>query len=262
MSTGILLPAPVLIAEDVNGHPISGAKLQLYLTGTSTPTPGYANGNLSTPLSNPVVANSAGQFPAIYLDPTITYRIQLQNAAGAGLADIDPVNLSITAATQAQVNAGVATGVYVSPATLAGWTGIAAALGYVPVNKAGDTATNLVINPAAPVANSAGYLGSPINTQNGAYGLILSDCGKTIYSGTGTNTYTIPTHASVAFPIGTVIAFANASAGSLTIAPAGGVTLNLIGAGTTGSRTLAQWGLATMTQIAADTWLIGGTGLT
>jgi hypothetical protein len=192
----------------------------------------------------------------------VTYRIQLLNAASAVLADIDPVNLSITAATQGQVNAGVATGVYVSPATLAGWTGVAAALGYVPVNKAGDTATNLVINPAAPVANSAGYLGSPINLQNVNYGLILSDAGKTIFSASGTNTYTIPTNASVAFPIGTVIAFINESAGALTIAPAGGVTLNLAGAGTTGNRTLAQWGIATMTQVSANSWIIGGAGLT
>jgi hypothetical protein len=173
------------------------------------------------------------------------------------------VNLDVTAATQTQVNAGTATGVYVSPATLAAWTGVAAALGYTPVNKAGDTATNLLINPAAPGVASAGYLGSPINPQPNTYTLALSDCGKTILNtGSSAETWTIPPNSAVAFPVGTVVAFANTGSGSITLAPGAGVTLNLLGAGTTGNRTLAQWGLATATQIAANTWVIGGTNLT
>ncbi len=163
MSTGVLLTMPVLVAVNGDGEPISGARLQFYLTGTTTPTPTYTSAALSTPNANPVVANGAGQFPAIYLDPTVTYRVQLQTATGGVLADIDPANLDVVAATQAQVNAGSATGVYVSPATLAAWTGVAAALGYTPVNKAGDMATNLAINPATPAVNSAGYLGAPGN---------------------------------------------------------------------------------------------------
>lgn len=263
MATGFLLPAPVLRAVDQNGAPLPGALLQFYLTGTTTPTPAYTSSSLGTPLANPVVADSGGLFAACFLDPSITYRVQLKTSGGSVIADIDPVSFSVQAATQAQVNAGVASGVYVDPATLAGWTGVPAALGYTPLNKAGDTATNLVINPSAPAVSSAGYLGSPINAQAGAYTLALTDAGKTIFNNGGSAiTWTIPANASVAFPVGTVIAFLNTGSGSVTIAPAGGVTLNLAGAGTTGNRTLAQWGLAVAIQESANAWVITGAGLT
>jgi hypothetical protein len=209
-----------------------------------------------------MVADSGGLFAACFLDPTVTYRIQLKTAGGSIIADIDPVSFSVQAASQGQVNAGAASNVFVSPATLAAWTGVATALGYTPLNKAGDTATNLAINPAAPAANSAGYLGSPINSQ-GNYTLALADAGKTLLNTGGVAiTWTIPANASVAYPVGTVIAFLNTGAGAVTIAPAGGVTLNLAGAGTTGNRTLAQWGLAVAIQESANAWVITGAGLT
>ena len=178
MTTGTLLPAPVLVAVDGNGAPISGALLQFYLTGTTTPATTYSNASLATPNANPVVANGSGLFGPVYLDPGVTYRLQLKTAAGSVLADIDPVSIGAAEATLTQVNAGVATGVYVSPAKLAAWTGVATALGYTPVNKAGDTATDLAITPTAPATNSAGYLGAPINNQTASYTLALSDAGK------------------------------------------------------------------------------------
>lgn len=262
MSTGVLLTMPVLVAVNGSGEPISGALLQFYLTGTTTPAAAYAEAGLSTPLSNPVVANGNGQFPAIYLDPTVTYRAQLQTATGSVIADVDPLNLDVVAATQTQVNAGTAGGVYVSPATLAAWTGVPTALGYTPVNKAGDTATNLAINPAAPAVNSAGYLGAPLNTQNSTYSLVLSDAGKTIFSTSGTaDTWTIPANASVTFPIGSIIALVNTGTANVTLAPGAGVTLNLAGTGASGARTLAQWAVATIQKVGSDAWIITGTGV-
>jgi hypothetical protein len=83
------------------------------------------------------------------------------------------------------------------------------------------------------------------------------DGGKHYY---GSGTITIPTNASVALAIGTAI-LVIASA-STTISPAGGVTLILAGAGTTGARTLAQYGQASLVKVASDTWYISGTGLT
>ncbi|HEY2482478.1 MAG TPA: hypothetical protein VGI30_09830, partial [Caulobacteraceae bacterium] len=167
MSAGILLTDPVIITRAPGAYaPIGGAKMQFYLTGTTTPSPAYADGALATPLANPVIADGSGKFPAIYLDPTVTYRLQVQNSAGAVLSDVDPVNLNTVAATQAQVNAGTSANTFVAPSTLAGWTGVIGALGFTPVNRAGDTVTNLVINPTAPAVSSAGYLGSPVNTQN------------------------------------------------------------------------------------------------
>jgi hypothetical protein len=39
-------------------------------------------------------------------------------------------------------------------------------------------------------------------------------------------------------------------------------TLYLAGTGTTGSRSLAQYGMATAIKLTSTTWLISGTGLT
>ena len=103
------------------------------------------------------------------------------------------------------------------------------------------------------------------NSQSGAYTLVLSDAGKHIYhpsADTTARTWTIPSNASVAFPIGTAITFVNDSgAGVITIAITSD-TLVLAGAGTTGSRTLAANGVATALKIGTTRWQINGTGLT
>lgn len=263
MATGTLLPAPVLRAVDASGLPLAGALLQFYLTTTTTPTPVYTTKALTTPLANPVVADGGGLFPAIYLDPTVTYRAQLKTSGGSLIADIDPVNASFSAATQTQVNAGTDGVDYVTPLTLAAWTGIAAALGYTPVNKAADTATNLTTNPASGAATLAGYLGAPANLQNANYTLGPTDAGKKLmHTDSSPYTWTVPTDATPGLAADSVVGMVNIGAGVITIAPAAGVTLYLAGAGTTGNRTLAQWGVATLMQVGADIWLIGGVGVT
>ena len=262
MATGILLPQVVSIAIDANGKPLPGALLQFYVTGTTTPTATYTSSTLATPNTNPVVANGSGQFAAIYLDPAVNYRVQLKNAAGTVLADIDPLGLGAIAATQAQVNAGIDTASFVTSATLAAWTGVGTALGYTPVNKAGDTATNLAIVPTLPGATSAVYLGVPVNNQNTAYTLILSDTGKMVRgSNAGAMAYTIPPNASVAYPVGTAIVIRNIGAGTITITRGSGVSLLLSGGSTSKDVAMVQWGMATMVQESANNWVISGTGI-
>ena len=69
--------------------------------------------------------------------------------------------------------------------------------------------------PASPVTY-------PQNIQSGNYTLVLSDAGKHIYSAnTGAQTITIPTNASVAFPIGTVITIVNQGTASILLSGAG-----------------------------------------
>jgi len=117
-------------------------------------------------------------------------------------------------------------------------------------------------NCTADGTNAVGFLGSPINSQSIAYTLVLADAGKTIYhpsADTTARTFTIPANASVAFPIGTQIAFDNDSgAGALTIAITTD-TLVLVGAaGSTGSRTLAAGGRAVALKVTATRWRISG----
>ena len=262
--TGTLLPTPVFRAVDSGGAPMAGALLQFYLTGTTTAASVYTSSALATPLGNPVVADAGGLFVPIYLDPSVTYRVQLQTSGGTVVRDVDPVSTSVIEATLAQVNAGVATGVYVSPAKLAGWTGMVAALGYTPLNKAGDTATNLVLANSSLSTTSAGYLGLPVNPQGGTYTCVLSDAGKLVRhpSGTG-HAFTIPAVASVAFPIGTVIAFRAFGAGAVTITPDTGVTFYKAGTvGSVSSLALAQSGLCTGVMEDTNAWVFSGVGLT
>lgn len=67
-----------------------GCYLQFYRSETTDLEDIYADGDLDTPLDNPLTSNDAGRFPAIYLDPRVPYRVQLYSALDVLLFDIDP----------------------------------------------------------------------------------------------------------------------------------------------------------------------------
>jgi Major tropism determinant N-terminal domain len=109
-------------------------------------------------------------------------------------------------------------------------------------------------------AASLGYIGMPQQSKSSAYTTVIGDQGKHIYV-TSTATITIDSNANVAYPIGTTIAFIAGTGATVTIAITSD-TMYLGGTGTTGSRTLAAFGMATAVKVAATTWFINGTGLT
>jgi hypothetical protein len=259
-----LLTEPVIRAIDANGLAISGAKLHFYLTGTTTPAAAYTSAALSTQHANPVVSDSGGLFAPIYLDPAVSYRVQLKTSAGALIEDIDPISFSSPSeATLAEVNAGVVTGKFVSPARLAGWTGISTALGYTPVNRAGDTATALNITPAAsPATNAAGFLGLPVVTLNAASNLSNAHNGRMLrHTDSTAYAWTIPTSASAGWVLNTAIAIRNVGSGAITVTPASGVVLRKGGSSIDGSVSVGQWGFAFLAMEADNVWLIQGSGL-
>jgi hypothetical protein len=92
--------------------------------------------------------------------------------------------------------------------------------------------------------------------QAGDYTFVLGDAG-TVVEGTKATaqTFTIPTHASVAFPVGTIIEVFQDGAGQITIAGAGGVTLRSDGAKV---KTAAQYATIGLRQRAADEWVLSG----
>ena len=112
--------------------------------------------------------------------------------------------------------------------------------------------------------NAVGFLTIPINSQSTNYTLVLADAGKSIFhpsTDANSRTFTIPDNGSVAYPLGTAVSFLNMSVNSLTIAITTD-TMYLSSAGTTGSRTLAQYGSATAIKMTSTTWMIAGSGLT
>ena len=125
--------------------------------------------------------------------------------------------------------------------------------------------TTATTNSTLPAGTfSLGYINIPQNSQSAAYTTVLADAGKTIFhpaSDANARTFTIDSNANVAYALGTVIQFINMSASNVTIAITSD-TLTWAQGGGTGSRTLAQYGVANCIKIATTQWLLTGTNVT
>jgi hypothetical protein len=111
--------------------------------------------------------------------------------------------------------------------------------------------------------DAVGFRNTPVNSQSADYTLVLADSGKTILhpvADDNARTFTIPANSSVAYPVGTVISFVNLQ-NTVTIAITTD-TMYLAGTGTTGSRTLAEYGVASALKVDSTSWVISGNGLT
>jgi hypothetical protein len=111
--------------------------------------------------------------------------------------------------------------------------------------------------------DAVGFRNTPVNSQSADYTLVLADSGKTILhpvDDDNARTFTIPANSSVAYPVGTVISFVNLQ-NTVTIAITTD-TMYLANDGDTGSRTLAEYGMASAMKVASTTWIISGSGLT
>lgn len=105
-----------------------------------------------------------------------------------------------------------------------------------------------------------GLVAFTLNDQTGtSYTPVLTDQYQVLItrSNASASTLTIPTNASVAFPVGTVITVLNKGAGAVTISGAGGVTV--LSAGTVAaSPVLNQYKSCALMQVAANTWYVVG----
>jgi hypothetical protein len=114
---------------------------------------------------------------------------------------------------------------------------------------------------SSDLVDAVGYKGLPPSAQTpgSAITLALADMGKIVPNTTGG--WVVPANASVAFPIGSTVIVYNDSASSQNITITTD-TMYLAGTATTGTRALAQRGLATLVKVAATTWVASGAGLT
>jgi hypothetical protein len=117
--------------------------------------------------------------------------------------------------------------------------------------------TNVTIAGNLSVTGTA----TPLNSQSVDYTGVIGDANGTLLhaSGSGTDTFTIPANSSVAYVIGTMITFVNESSGDLTIAITSDTMTDTDG--NTGSRTLAENGIATAIKTTSTTWRISGAEL-
>lgn len=127
----------------------------------------------------------------------------------------------------------------------------------------GTPTSGTLSNCTVDGTDAVGFRNTPINSQSTAYTLVLADAGKTIYhpaSDNNARTFTIPANGSVAYAVGTVLTFVNLAAANVTIAITTD-TMYLAGAGSTGSRTLTQYGIASAVKVDSTTWVISGNNL-
>jgi len=114
------------------------------------------------------------------------------------------------------------------------------------------------------VANSTGgydTIGNlrsvPINNKSSVYQLASTDNGQTISITTGGVTVN-----GAVLSIGQCFSIFNNSGSNQNITSGTGVTMYLGGTATTGTRTLAQYGIATSLMVASNTFVISGAGVT
>lgn len=128
----------------------------------------------------------------------------------------------------------------------------------------GTPTSGTLSNCTVDGTDAVGFRNIPINSQSAAYTLVLADSGKAIlHPSTDANarTFTIPANASVPYPLGTALTFINMTSQVVSIAITTD-TMYLAGTGTTGTRSLAQYGMATAIKLTSTTWIISGNGMT
>ena len=105
-----------------------------------------------------------------------------------------------------------------------------------------------------------GLVAFTLNDQTGTtYTPVLTDQYQVLItrSNASASTLTIPTNASVAYPVGTVITVLNKGAGAVTISGAGGVTVLSAGA-VAASPVLNQYKSCALVQTSANNWYVVG----
>ena len=100
-----------------------------------------------------------------------------------------------------------------------------------------------------------------LNAQTGTtYTFVLTDNRNKLVtaSNASAQTYTSPTNASVAFPIGSMINIIAIGAGQVTIQGNGGVTVASNAATSTAPKLRVQYSAATLIKVGTDSWYVVG----
>ncbi len=107
-----------------------------------------------------------------------------------------------------------------------------------------------------------GYRDIPQVAFTGNATIAAADAGKHFYSTESTDyILTIADNSAVSWPVGTAITVVNRGTGNITVAQASGVSLYLAGNSSAGNRSVSTYGMATVLNVAANVWMINGTGV-
>jgi len=243
---------------------MSKIKLQGNASGTGTTTLQSANTSSNTTFTLPGTDGTTGQ--ALVTDGSGSLSFSSVGSGTVTTVSVVSANGLAGSVANASSTPAITLSTSITGVLKGNGTAISAATAgtdYVaPSGALGTPSSGTLSSCTVDGTNSVGFRTAP-QTSGGAssYTLVLTDSGKhVIFTGGSTATLTVPTNASVAFPVGTTILVVNDNSGNLTISGAG-VTFQLAN-GATGNRTVATKGLATCLKTATDTWYVSGAGVT
>ena len=263
---------PQQYTPDLSGIPMMGAKLYFYQIGTSTPKDTFVDGALLQANEHPVQADAYGVMPVIWLDESGSdYRMVLTDAGDVPQKIVD----GLLSSTESLSGAGIlsalsdvdGTGSGLDADLLDGIDSIAFAQKAQSQNITGFWQFDAVAgsNPWAG-GGEIGWRRPPQVLKTAYYVLDKGDVGKEIVTTTGGIGINPHVTGIIYWGIvpGDVFLVYNDSAVNQTISAVNpGVTiLRIPGTATTGTRTLAQRGIAVCHKIKSDEWLIYGQGVT
>lgn len=168
---------------DVNGKPLAGGKIWVYLAGTSTPATTYSDKAGLVPNTNPIVLNSLGVNVqgSVWLTGGSAYKFVITDSLGTlqrTIDDVSGVNDTTVAADQWVVYQGVPTYVSATSFTVPGdQTQIFQVGRRVKTTNTGGTAYGTILsstysapNTTVTLGNSSGALDAGLSAVS--YGLI------------------------------------------------------------------------------------------
>jgi hypothetical protein len=257
----VLAPQPKAQFFDANGSPLVGGKVYTYAAGTTTPLATFTDASATTPNTNPVILDSRGECNLWFATAT-SYKVVLESATNVLQWSVDNIATYGTIAGQnfdnVAITGGTVTGVTFTGNITGNVSGNAGTVTNGVYLTATQTLTNKTITGLASASTvndslgtgyTIGYRSSPqsLNTTAAA-----SDVGKHLFVSATT---TIP---SGVFVAGNEFRVVNSSGSTVTLTQGAGTTLRLGGSATTGSRTIAAFGVASVLCTGAETFYITG----
>lgn len=257
----VLAPEPKAQFFDANGTPLVGGKVYTYAAGTTTPLATFTDASALTPNTNPVILDARGECN-LWFSTATSYKVILKDANDVLQWSVDNISTYGTIANQNSNNVAITGG------TITGVTATFNLVGDVSGNAgtvtngvyltATQTLTNKTItglasastvNDSAGTGYAIGYRNVPQSANTTA---AASDIGKHLYVSATT---TIP---SGVFTAGNEFLVVNSSGSTITLTQGAGTTLRLGGSATTGNRTIAIYGVASVLCVGSETFYVTG----
>jgi len=257
----VLAPQPKAQFFDANGSPLVGGKVYTYAAGTTTPLATFTDASATTPNTNPVILDSRGECNLWFATAT-SYKVVLESATNVLQWSVDNIATYGTIASQnsnnVNITGGTITGVVLTVNVIGDVSGNAGTVTNGVYLTATQTLTNKTITGLASASTVKDSLGTDytigfrsipqsLNTTAAA-----SDIGKHLFVSATT---TIP---SGVFVAGNEFLVVNSSSSAITLTQGAGTTLRLGGTATTGNRTIAAFGVATVLCTGTETFYVTG----